>query len=55
MYLIVNEESISDFYTKQDINASEKKLAKNGELLIIDLETKEFYVENDIWQKIPER
>lgn len=53
-YLIIEDEG-TDFYTVNEISSFQKKDAKYGNILIVDLETKEFYVENDVWQKIPEK
>lgn len=39
----------------QELKKEDKDNCEQGYIHIVDLELKQFYVENDTWQKIPER
>lgn len=53
-YLIIQSDA-TDMIIVKEISTNNRKDAKHGIITIVDLETNEFYVENDVWQKIPER
>ena len=53
MILIIRSET--EFWIQKDFDEVDVQLADNGIHTMINLESKEFYVAGDVWQKILEK